>query len=212
MLIDHIGFIFFPDLDLLRVIGRIAFPLYAYGIALGYRRTRNVRRYLFRLAALAGISQIPYMIAFQWERINVIGTFAACLIVMMLLDRFKGNGPAAAIVGLAGAALLEWLPFEYGAYCLALVLMFRYVPRDYWLLVHGGLNVVYFVYHGWWVQLFSIIPTMLVVLGGSWLEKWDRKRVPRWLWLSFYPGHLALLALAGFWWYGGDYGVLPWEL
>jgi len=196
MLVDHIGFVFFPDQPLLRIIGRIAFPLYAFGIALGYRRTRSVKRYAMRLAALAAVSQVPYMLAFQWARINVIGTFAVCLIVLAALDRFKGSRLISAVVGLAAAALLELLPFEYGAYCLALVLMYRYLPRDYWVAAHFGLNLLYFLYNGWWIQLFSIIPTGLLAYGKILLKRLDTIRVPRWLWLSFYPAHLALLAAA----------------
>jgi len=32
MLIDHIGYIFFPFDEIWRIIGRIAFPLFAWGI------------------------------------------------------------------------------------------------------------------------------------------------------------------------------------
>ena len=41
MVIDHIGVVFFPGLKILRVIGRIAFPLFCWGIAVGAEKTRS---------------------------------------------------------------------------------------------------------------------------------------------------------------------------
>ena len=70
MLCDHVAVTLYPLwLDwagylLLRRIGRVAFPIYAYFIAVGYEKTSNVRRYLSRLSALALISQIPFVLVF----------------------------------------------------------------------------------------------------------------------------------------------------
>ena len=33
MLVDHIGLLFFPEIMAFRIVGRIAMPLFAYGIA-----------------------------------------------------------------------------------------------------------------------------------------------------------------------------------
>ena len=70
MLCDHVAVTLYPLwLDwagylLLRRIGRVAFPIYAYFIAVGYEKTSNVRRYLSRLSALALISQVPFVLVF----------------------------------------------------------------------------------------------------------------------------------------------------
>ena len=45
MLIDHTGFLLFPQSVVLRVIGRLAYPIYAFMIAEGCRHTRNKLRY-----------------------------------------------------------------------------------------------------------------------------------------------------------------------
>lgn len=37
MLVDHIGLLFFPEIMAFRIVGRIAMPLFAYGIAQGYQ-------------------------------------------------------------------------------------------------------------------------------------------------------------------------------
>ena len=53
MLCDHMGKMFFPQYGAMRVIGRIAFPIYAYCIAVGCVYTRNPLNYLRRIVALA---------------------------------------------------------------------------------------------------------------------------------------------------------------
>ena len=45
MTVDHIGVIFFPSSNILRIIGRIAFPIFAFMIAEGCKYTKNKFRY-----------------------------------------------------------------------------------------------------------------------------------------------------------------------
>lgn len=61
MIIDHIGAAFFPGVTLFRTIGRIAFPIFAYQLAKGYKHTSNLAGYSTRLLIFAFISYIPYI-------------------------------------------------------------------------------------------------------------------------------------------------------
>lgn len=63
MVLDHIGVVFFPYAIWLRIVGRIAFPLYAWCLVVGVERTRSVSRYALRLFTLFMISQPLYMMA-----------------------------------------------------------------------------------------------------------------------------------------------------
>jgi len=60
MLIDHAGKMLFPHVPEMRLIGRLAFPLFAYGIATGAVYTRDPFRYLKRIVGLALVSQPLY--------------------------------------------------------------------------------------------------------------------------------------------------------
>ena len=63
MFIDHAGKMLFPQLTWMRMVGRLAFPLFAYGIAVGAAMTRHPRQYIARVAALALVSQPLYAVA-----------------------------------------------------------------------------------------------------------------------------------------------------
>lgn len=195
MLIDHIGYIFFPDNAVWRMFGRIAFPLYAYAIVLGYGRTRNVRQYMLRLAIIAFLSQLPYEWAFGQGELNAVCTLLVSLGVLWGIDTFKAHKWVQFALPLAALPLLEWGTFDYGAYGLLLVLLYRYTKGMPLVLGHLALNILIIAYKGWYLQLYSIISTLMLVYGGEMLRLLDKIPVPRRVWRSFYPAHLLALAI-----------------
>ena len=79
MLIDHVGYLYFPEEMIFRTIGRIAFPIFAYQVAIGFQKTSNRSRYALRLFVFALISQVPYFwfnptLTFDWEGLNIMFT------------------------------------------------------------------------------------------------------------------------------------------
>ena len=63
MLVDHIGHIFFPEVMIFRIVGRIAFPIFAYVLAEGIYYTKDITKYMMRLGIFALLSEIPYDLA-----------------------------------------------------------------------------------------------------------------------------------------------------
>ncbi len=93
MIIDHIGFILFPNEVIFRAIGRLAFPLFAYQMAVGYSHTSNKARHIFKLVLFATLCQIPvnmihnlYNIKFT---LNIIFTFVFSLLIIFTIENFK---------------------------------------------------------------------------------------------------------------------------
>ncbi len=75
MAVDHVGTILYPDLLYLRMIGRLAFPIFAYLIVLGVESTKKPLKYMATLLVFAIISQLPYYLAFNiqpFERLNIL--------------------------------------------------------------------------------------------------------------------------------------------
>ena len=62
MLCDHFGDSIIKSFSFLNVIGRIAFPIFAFQITEGYTHTKDLKKYFKRLIIFAIISQIPFML------------------------------------------------------------------------------------------------------------------------------------------------------
>ena len=56
MLIDHVGKLFFPEVLFLQILGRLAFPIFAFFIAEGFYYTKNKVQYLFTILVFAVIA------------------------------------------------------------------------------------------------------------------------------------------------------------
>lgn len=193
MLIDHVGQVYFPDEVGWRIAGRIAFPIYAYYIVVGYRHTKSVTKYMNRLLLLALISQLPFMLALDQLSINAVGSLYLCLIILYFLDRKQ---PLLSVpLTFAAGGMMELLHFDYGFYGLLLVLIYRYLRGHYTLLAHLILIVIFArIKDGWGFQMFSILSTVAIIYGPKLYNAFERRTVPKWLWRSFYPAHLFLIA------------------
>lgn len=69
MFCDHFGDAFFGQFSFLNLIGRMAFPIFAFQISEGYTHTKNLRKYFIRLGIFAIISQIPFSL-FSYKILN----------------------------------------------------------------------------------------------------------------------------------------------
>lgn len=149
MLIDHIGcFTPFEGWEYLRMIGRIAFPLYAFMLVQGFLHTRSRARYLAQILILALLSQPIYTkslsgVWWKWDGLNILFTLSLGLCAMWLLelarDRAKKRGrawwlwtlllcTATGLVLLAG----EYLQVDYGWKGLLLIVLFYLSANARW--------------------------------------------------------------------------------
>ena len=90
MLIDHVGYA--TGNIYMRMIGRIAFPIFAYLIASGYVNTKNKKKYALNLLVIGIVSEIPYDLfinssLFYPQSQNVMFTLLFGLFAIMVLDK-----------------------------------------------------------------------------------------------------------------------------
>ncbi|MCW3792285.1 conjugal transfer protein TraX [Paenibacillus sp. LS1] len=193
MLIDHIGAVFFPHIIELRIIGRIAFPIYAFAVYIGYKHTRDVQKYIWRLFWIAIISQVPFMAAFNHYSLNVVWTLWSALLVLFVIDKLPSRLLGIPIVILAGW-FMEISQMDYGMYGLLLVLLFRYFQGPVLVVAHVVLNALYLLLHNSSVQMYSVLATAGIAIA-QYYQAGFRMKGPRWIWRYFYPAHLAIIAI-----------------
>lgn len=203
MTIDHVGYAIFPGCAILRIIGRIAFILYAFLLAEGCRHTHSMRAYIGRLAMFALISQIPFtlMVAnrlFLWGRQNVFFTllYAACSIGAA---RWICSG-----IGGGKGKVLALLPLLVG------MLLARAFQSDYsWA---GVLTVYVFYYLNGYLSL-QLLAVLVLRLRQGWLQacgaaasvpialyNGEKGQAPswfKWVFYAYYPVHLFVIWLIG---------------
>lgn len=193
MLIDHIGYVWFPDAPIWRIIGRMSFPIYAYYVAVSMSRTSNRKAYVRRLLILALMSQVPFSALFHTWTVNVIGTFFISVAAIYLMER-SPQSPLRFLWIVGAALLMETISFDYGAYGLLLVLIYRYTASHMIWIAHAGLNILYIVAFQWLIQVFSMFPSFVFTYASGSASR----STPRWLWRAFYPAHLLALFLLTF--------------
>ena len=86
MTCDHVGMQIFPQLLWMRIIGRLAMPIYAYMIAEGCRHTRDRKKYFLRLFGMGALCQIVYFVAMGSLYMCILITFSLSVILIGLMD------------------------------------------------------------------------------------------------------------------------------
>lgn len=89
MTCDHVGVQIFPQFLWLRIIGRLAMPIYAYMIEEGCRHTHDRKRYLTRLLGMGALCQAVYFVAMGSLYQCILITFSLSVCLICLLDRVE---------------------------------------------------------------------------------------------------------------------------
>ncbi len=136
MLIDHIGMMFYPFDLRWRIIGRLAMPIFAYGVARGAFYTTSLKKYMKKMLLFSFASQIPFWgmqylgggEAFFELKLNIGFTFFIALGCISLLKvRENLSSTPLRIVALIGIImsiiLADVLGCDYGSYGVLVVLL-----------------------------------------------------------------------------------------
>lgn len=208
MFIDHLGVVAFETqisnymvpYYIMRLIGRLAFPIFCFLLVEGFFHTRDVKKYALRLLVFAFISEIPFDLAFNrqmfyWRHQNVFFTLFIGLLVIALLDHTKHvfhgflQFVVEIIVLVAGILLGQFLYTDYGAVGV-LAIVFLYMFRQYKSnALAMGISVI-------WLSTMNIIesPALIDILLVKFYNG-KRGLNLKYVFYAFYPAHLLLLYL-----------------
>lgn len=89
MTLDHIGLYLLPQVQWLRILGRLSLPIYAYMIAEGCRYTHSRKGYFARIAFLAAICQVVYFLAMGSLYQCILVTFCLSIGMIFCLDAMR---------------------------------------------------------------------------------------------------------------------------
>lgn len=222
MLIDHIGAVLVYALYLsavraenyvlanemamlyepLRIIGRIAFPIYCFLLVEGFHHTRNLKKYFIRLAIGMVLSEIPFDLALSgqidWSSCSVMVTLILGCMMMAGMNCFSGSLKLLAIPVFYGIA--EFLGTDYGGrgiLIIAMLALTRGLPREKLWRTLGFVVCLWFgpeVFIGPLeipMELFGLIGLIPMYLYEG--KKLTRNKWIQWGFYLFYPVHLLIL-------------------
>jgi len=204
MTIDHIGVQLVSN-DILRIIGRLAFPIFAYMIAEGCRYTRNRRKYALTIGAVAAICQIVYYFAMGSLYQCIFVTFLLSVLLIYAMDNAVKKQDVlhsiyAVLFLIFVVFVTEYLPqlldhtdfaIDYGFCGVMVPVLVYFACGKYMKLVAAalGLVILSITYGG--IQWYSLLSVPLLALYNG-----ERGRLKmKWFFYIYYPLHLGVIYL-----------------
>lgn len=223
MAIDHFGKMCFPHLFIMREIGRLAFPLFAYGIAVGAVYTKNPFKYLERVVLLALISQPLYAIGlahesplmyavpffenplgaiwnfyyYSWtQQPSILFALSLGLAILLCLRERRW------VLAVAFYILCECIrgKLDYGINGIRLMMIFYLLCEHPVACLAASISFM-----TWWAgrgagytffgHSFDVRILSMPSIVLCCIPMPRRLRLPRWLIYGFYPAHCAVLAV-----------------
>lgn len=128
MIIDHVGYFFYPDQDWWRAVGRMSAPIWLFLV--GYARSRDVGPHLWIGMGILLVSN--YVFGMALLPVNILGTIILCRLALDPVMNFIRRHPQMlypVLTLLFFGALLTFVVVEYGTTAMMMV-MVGYVVRN----------------------------------------------------------------------------------
>ncbi len=177
----------------LRLIGRVAFPVFAFLLVEGFLHTRNVKKYGIRLLLFGVLSEIPFDLSifhtpFYWGYQNIFFTLFFALLALAAVRKYENDKTlwkaiAAAALCCGCAAMLH---SDYGAFGVAFVVLLYMTRRNPVMQTTVGILAT-----AWELTAFLAFIPIRRYNGTK-----GKANLKYWFYV-FYPLHL--LALYGVW-------------
>ena len=202
MTCDHVGKELLPEYEFLQIIGRLAFPIFAYMIAEGCRYTRNRRKHLLQVAVLALSCQIVYFVIERSLFQCILVTFSLSIGLIYVLEYARKKRTAAAWLEATAVCGVVWffcviMPIvlkgsdfavDYGIWGILLPVVVYFVPEKLEIPAVIAMLVLLCVELGG-IQRYALLAVPLLSLYSGKKGKANMKH----LFLTYYPVHLVCI-------------------
>ena len=226
MAVDHTGMVLFPQIIGMRLIGRLAFPIYCYLLVKGFIHTRSRSRYMGRMAVFALLSELPFDLAcygtFSWEGQSVFLTLLLSLGMLSVLEvvlteqsvhrPLRLCGAAAVVLGAGMLTFVCSCDYSFSApFLVAGLYVYETGSRTGIRIMRYPVYsfLIFFVtmYVGWLMngltseQAYAGVILEAYCLPAAWLIRFcngtRKKTGGKYFFYAFYPLHLLLLYVLG---------------
>ena len=202
MTIDHIGAIIYNDIDIFRIIGRISFPIFAFLLVEGFKKSNNRLKYFLRLIIFAFITQPVYDYVFKSNTLNILFTFSLGFLLMMIIEFSKkiidkyNKGLESylyktvfySLFYILFSVLAIFLNVDYTVLGITTIFIFYLSPNILLSFILYFLSVVLLKTND--MQMYSIISFFFLYLYNG-----KRGRNLKYFFYLYYPLHLLLLKM-----------------
>lgn len=201
MLFDHIGYVVFGRFSFMNYIGRLAFPIFAFGISEGYTHTKDLKKYFLRLLVFAIISQLPYILFMglltDTFTLNILFTLILGLLAITVYE--KSNNKYLGLLFVILCCVIAHLGhFDYGWFGVAVIFIFH-IFKDKKILMNLSFVIAVFINYFYtyittlkteylFIVLFCILSLIPINLYNT-----KKGKDTKYLLYVFYPLHLLVL-------------------
>lgn len=209
MLCDHLWAVLLTSHEWLTCIGRIAFPIFAFCISEGLKKTSNKKKYIIRLTIFALISEIPFNLMYASQIFypyhqNVLWTFLIAILMIILINK-TNFFPFKVFILLLSYILGYVLMTDYYGIGVIMVMLFYFIPSEGWKFKILQLGAMYFLnvslLGGYYYELnifgynLEIVQQSIAILSliPIWLYKGKQghhSKIWQYFCYTFYPLHM----------------------
>lgn len=153
MVIDHYAYYLMDGNtvhhEVMRCLGRIAFPVFAFLVAEGFAHTRNRKKYFGQLLVFAVVSEIPwYLLNGADGTHNVMFTLALGVVALAVFEKLKKDSTLCICTILFIAWFATWSGVDYEWRGVLMIVIFYLFGKNTFL-------------SGRMVQLLCVFPLMM---------------------------------------------------
>ncbi len=181
MLIDHAGLLLFDNNLILRCIGRLSYPIFAFQTTIGYKNTKSKEKYILRMLLFAIISQYPFFLFRQTYHatsfgLNIGFTLLLGIISLYIIDLSRKKNNSLILLLVIPIILSSYLlHVDYNFYGVLLIIFFYLfdINNDFIINITAVTILTLLYSTSRYVFIFTIIWIILIIFNKN--LQWSKR-------------------------------------